>query len=174
METVFLDTETTGLYSIYSLGTDEIVEIAIVDDRGQPIIDSLVKPRYAKTWPDAQRINGISPADVAGAPTLESLLPDIRAAVAGRMVVGYNMSFDTSFFADDVFADSIIECAMLAYAEHVGDWNEYRGCYRWHKLSVAAAATGYTGTKWHRALGDALAARHVWRYLQTVKMRKAA
>lgn len=174
METVFLDTETTGLYSIYSLGTDEIVEIAIVDDRGQPIINSLTKPTICKAWPDAQRIHGISPADVASAPTLEEVLPDIRAAVAGKRVVIYNASFDTSFFPDDVFADSIIECAMLEYAEHVGDWNDFRGTYRWHKLSVAAAATGYTGTGWHRALGDALAVRHVWQYLQAEKMKKAA
>lgn len=174
METVFLDTETTGLDSIFTVGTDEILEIAIVDDHGQPIINSLTKPTICKAWPDAQRIHGISPTDVAGAPTLETLLPDIRAAVAGKRVVIYNANFDTSFFPDDVFADSIVECAMTAYAEHAGIWNDFRGCYRWHKLSAAAAATGYSGQGWHRALGDALAARHVWRHLQTVKLGKAA
>ncbi len=174
METVFFDTETTGLYSIFSVGTDEIVEIAIVDDRGQPIINSLVKPTICKTWPDAQKIHGISPADVANAPTLEELLPDIRAAVAGKIVVFYNASFDTSFCPDGTFADSIVECAMQAYAEHAGIWDDYRECYRWHKLAAAAAATGYTGQGWHRALGDALAARHVWRYLQAVKLENVA
>ena len=36
---VYLDTETTGLEK-----TDEIVEISIVDDSGQVLLDSLVKP----------------------------------------------------------------------------------------------------------------------------------
>lgn len=41
------------------------------------------------------------------------------------------------------------ECIMLQHAAWVGEWNEYRGGYRWHKL---------TGGN-HRALGDCQAAR---------------
>jgi len=34
MKTVFLDTETTGLRGVYAGGKDEMVELAILDDRG--------------------------------------------------------------------------------------------------------------------------------------------
>lgn len=40
MSTVYIDTETTGLDSY----RDEILEIAIVDDNGKSLVNSLVKP----------------------------------------------------------------------------------------------------------------------------------
>jgi DNA polymerase-3 subunit epsilon len=170
METLYLDTETTGLHGLFAGGSDEIVELAIVDDRGEPVIHTLVKPSLRSSWPDAQRIHGISPAEVADAPTLVQLLPEIRKAVASCRVVIYNANFDIGFFPADVFASSSVECAMLAYAEHVGEWNDYRGNYRWHKLVTAAQETGFADTvRWHRALGDALAARHVWRAVMAAK-----
>ena len=69
MRTVYLNLETTGLNS----AEDEIVEIGILADNGEPIIDSLVRPQRHRSWPNAQRIHGISPADVQGAPILEEL-----------------------------------------------------------------------------------------------------
>src|ERR1017187_6359307 len=47
MRTVYLDTETTGLRGIYAGGRDEIVEVAILDDRGKPVINQLVHPTIA-------------------------------------------------------------------------------------------------------------------------------
>ena len=38
MNTVYLDTETTGLSA-----EDEIVELTIIDDNGQPLINTLMK-----------------------------------------------------------------------------------------------------------------------------------
>lgn len=167
MDTYFLDTETTGLLSRYSLGDDEILEVAIVDCHGRPVINTLVKPSIRRSWPDAQKIHGISPADVADAPTLEELLPEIRKIARGNEVVIYNAGFDLQFFPQDLFANSKVECAMLAYAEFKGEWNPHRGSYRWHKLGAAAAATGFSeDVTWHRALGDALAARHVWMHVR--------
>lgn len=74
MRTVFLDTETTGLQGRYAGGKDEIVEVAILDNRGRPLINQLVRPSRQSPWPEAQRIHGISPAVVANAPTLDALL----------------------------------------------------------------------------------------------------
>ena len=167
MDTFYLDTETTGLLSKFSFADDEIVEIAIVDSQGCAVLNTLVKPTIKTSWRDAQRIHGISPADVAGAPTLEELLPEVRKIVEGNRVVIYNSGFDVQFFHDGFFAKSQVECAMLAYAEYVGEWNPHYNNYRWHKLSVAAAATGFRDdVTFHRALGDALAARHVWLHVQ--------
>ena len=166
MSTYFLDTETTGLFS-YPFGDDQLLELAIVDSNGCPLINTLVKPTLRHSWPEAQRIHGISPSDVANAPTLEELLPEIRSIVRNRKIIIYNAGFDVEFFPPGVFAKSQVECAMRAYAEFKGEWNPHHNNYKWHKLSVAAAATGFReDVKFHRALGDALAARHVWIHVQ--------
>lgn len=163
MQTVYLDSETTGLEP----GHDEVLEIGIVDDEGQPLVSSLVKPERATEWPDAERINSISPAMVADAPTLAELMPAIRAATEGKRVVIYNAGFDVPFIPglDEWAAE--IRCAMLEYAEYAGEWNDYYGSYRWHKLTAAAQAVGFVwpGTA-HRAETDALACRAVWRFLE--------
>ena len=143
MNTYFLDTETTGLLSRYGLGEDEIVEIAIIDSDGRPVLNTLVKPTIKSSWRDAQRIHGISPADVANAPTLEDLLPEVQKIIEGSQIVTYNAGFDVDFFPSGVFAKAKVECAMLAYAEFKGEWNPHYNHYKWHKLSVAAAATGF-------------------------------
>jgi DNA polymerase-3 subunit epsilon len=167
MKTIYLDTETTGLRGIYASGSDEIVEVAILDDRGKPVINQLVRPARRKSWPEAERIHGISPAMVADAPTLAELLPEVVEAVSGRLVVIYNKAFDVGFFPVNVFHGSQVECAMLRYAAYKGEWNSHYGNPRWHKLQVAAKATGFKqSVEWHRALGDTIACRHVWRYIE--------
>ena len=84
MDTIFLDLETTGLDPI----RDEILEIGILDDTGAILLDSLVCPTRHRTWPAAQRINGIDPADVSGSPTLAALRPRLVEAVAGTRARG--------------------------------------------------------------------------------------
>ena len=44
MQTLFLDTETTGL----TPPNDKLVEIAIVDDGGDTILDTLINPERPK------------------------------------------------------------------------------------------------------------------------------
>jgi DNA polymerase III epsilon subunit-like protein len=167
MKTVFLDTETTGLRGRYAGGTDEIVELAILDDRGRPLVNQLVRPTRRRSWPVAQRIHGISPAMVARSSTLEALLPAVADAVVDSLVVIYNAAFDLQFFPRELFNTARVECAMLRYAQWKGDWNPRYGNPRWHKLHVAARATGFDADiEWHRALGDTMACRHVWRYLE--------
>jgi DNA polymerase-3 subunit epsilon len=92
-ETVYLDLETTGLYP----PTDEVLEVAIIDHRGQVLLESLVKPEHTTAWPEAEAIHGITPADVEHAPPLAVLRPQITRAVAGKQVVIYNADFDTGF-----------------------------------------------------------------------------
>jgi len=56
--------------------------------------------------------------------------------------------------------------ALVHYAERNSEWNPYYGNYRWHKLHVAAAATGFNeDVPWHRALGDTIACQYVRRHL---------
>jgi DNA polymerase III subunit epsilon len=143
-----LDTETTGL------GVAEIVEIAIAAPDGQVLVNTLVKPQLC-IEAGASKVHGIFDADVADAPMFPDVYPTVKEAIAGREVVIYNAPFDTrmlntccgQYGLPGLFPpDSRQSCAMKAYAQWVGDWNDQKGGYRWHKLDGG-----------HRALGDCLA-----------------
>ena len=160
--TIYLDTETTGL----SPPRDEILEIGILDDQGRVLVDNLVRPVNHRAWPGAQAIHGISPADVANAPTLDELRLGIIEAVKGREVVIYNALFDSRFLPAELEYAAEVKCCMLPFAEVYGEWNDYRQNYKWQKLTTAASYVGY---QWpasaHRAIEDCRATRAVWRYL---------
>ena len=83
--TLYLDTETTGFSPAAG---DAVVEIAIVDDFGCSVINTLVNPRRSIPW-QARNIHGISDEMVRGKPTLDQLLPRIHEIVAGEQVVIY-------------------------------------------------------------------------------------
>ncbi|WP_371438347.1 3'-5' exonuclease [Polaromonas sp.] len=162
-----MDTETTGLYGGYG---DELLELALVDDAGNILLDTLVKPARHTEWPDAQAKHGITPADVVSAPSLDSLLPRLLAAIEdAEAVVFYNADFDLAFLPAPVQlqASGKALCAMHAFSLHAGDWDSRRQSYRWHTLLVAAHAAGHQwDDKAHRARADALATRTVWRWLR--------
>ena len=56
---------------------DEMVELTIIDDDGKPLINTLIKPKFHRTWAGAQRVHGISPLDVDNAPTQDEISDDI-------------------------------------------------------------------------------------------------
>lgn len=148
---LFLDTEATG----FSPATgDRIVEVAIIDESGRTLLDTLVDPQRA--IPAAARnVHGISDAMVRGAPTLERLMPDIRRIVSGNHVVIYNSTFDAPFFPERLGFASQVSCAMRRFADLQSG--------RWSKLEEAARHVGHQWTgQAHRALADTLACRSVW------------
>jgi DNA polymerase III subunit epsilon len=162
-ETVFLDTETTGLYP----PRDKIVEIAIIDGNGETLLNTLVNPER-----DIPRvvinIHGIDNEMVKGSPTIEDLESQLIEILSGKKLIVYNLNFDIRFLSHRVAA-SIKEkyCCMLRFAPVYGEWNQYHGNYKWKPLSTAASFVGY---EWegdaHRALADTLACRAVWNYLE--------
>jgi len=151
---LFLDTETTGLSAAAG---DRIVEVAIIDESGRALIDTLVNP--GRSIPvSATRIHGITDRMVCGAPTLDQLMPEIRRIVGGSHVVIYNATYDAPFFPEHLGFAARISCAMRQYAE-------VQSC-RWVKLEVAAQAAGHRWTgQAHRAFADAMACRSVWNWL---------
>ena len=152
METVYLDTETTGVTA-----DDEIVELTIIDDDGKPLINTLMKPKYHTSWPGAQRVHGNSPIDVRHAPTQDRISNDIRKVVKGKRVVIYNAPFDSKFLPELEDAEEIT-CAMREFAK----WNDSK----WIKLTNATKIIGYEWKGAHRALADTLALRAVWKAIQ--------
>lgn len=95
IEVYVFDTETTGL------GTDdEIISIGVCDENGSPLLDTLIRPLTHDSWPEAERINHISPNMVTFAPTLTDALKTIHeSGLVGSKadyvcLVGYNVDFD--------------------------------------------------------------------------------
>jgi DNA polymerase III epsilon subunit-like protein len=154
---VYLDTETTGLF-----GDVRIVDVAIVDDAGDVLIDTLVNPGIAIPA-QTSRIHGIYDDDVAGKPTLREIMPRIDDAIRGRSVVIYNAAYDRRLFPGQLDVALSVHCALRRFKQlpiAVGSGNG--------TLAKAAAWARHEWTgQQHRALADALAARSVWQRLET-------
>jgi DNA polymerase-3 subunit epsilon len=169
---VILDTETTGL------GTNaEICQIAIISPTGEKLLDTFVKPKRPIPL-DAVRIHGITEHVVQDAPDWLNTNEQVWQLLKGRDVIVYNAEYDFRLIeqsekACDPFALSDWNtisraCAMEAYAEHVGDYDDRKDGYRWRKLTSAAAAAGYAlpaDVSAHSAFGDCLMTLAVCRYL---------
>lgn len=156
---VIFDTETTGLWD-----SDEIIQIGIIDQDGNTVFESLIKPSIPI---ENSHIHGITDDMVKDAPTLADVYEQVKAALTGGTVVIYNADFDLkmlrqSLSKHDLATFSVAStCAMTKYAQFAGDWNDYHGNYRWQKLADAVAAFGKKhsdfGTKAHDACTDARA-----------------
>jgi DNA polymerase-3 subunit epsilon len=156
-EPLFLDTETTGLDD-----SAEIVEIAILNTSGKPLLDTLIKP--TRPIPRAAtKIHSITNSDVTNAPTFADITPELRRLIDGRLIVIYNAQYDIRMLAQSARARGVEEspvtsgvCAMNLYATFYGKWNNYRGSYKWQSLINAARQCGIKApNNLHRAAGDA-------------------
>ena len=158
IETVYLDTETTGV-TLH----DQIIEIAIVDKNGTPLVNSLVRTTRP-VHKEAKRLHGLTRAKVSKAPSLAELEDTIIEAVKGKHAVSYNIEFDLRFLTGKIRdAITYVSCCMRAYARYRGELTEYDS-YRWFSLNEACKQIGYVWEgECHRALSDALACRAVWR-----------
>lgn len=140
---VILDTETTGLGS-----SDQVVQVAIIDGAGNVLMDNvLIKPTIHISF-DASRIHGITDETVKDAMPFQEVWPEIYKHIDGKHLVIYNKDFDMRILKQSsemtiTFPDRVA-CAMAAYSEYVGDWNDYYGNFRWQRLPGGD----------HTALGD--------------------
>ncbi len=169
LQPVYLDTETTGLEL-----TDQIVEICIVDDSGQTLLESLVRPTSRIPY-SATCIHGITNARVKNAPTWRELWPQVEAALTGRRVAIYNAEFDLRLMRQSHYQHDMIwqayslntVCIMQLYAQFYGAWNARYHGYRWQTLDFAISHCGLDDsvTHAHRARADTLAARAVLHYI---------
>lgn len=167
---VVFDLETTGFDSV-----DDVVQIAIIDSKGKELVNTLVRPRDAdrltikgKGGKSAADVHGITPDKVRYAPEWKAIYEQVASALAGKVWLAYNADFDVRMLGQSLKAQSLampeaceVVCVMKAYAEHVGDWDEQKRDYRWHKLEDAAKACGGLSPYAHTALGDAKMTRVV-------------
>ena len=90
MNFLYVDTETTGL----DPAGDEILSVSVLGENGETVFNSKCRPLRKTCWPQAQKINGISPSDVKDCPTFAELLPQLQKIFENNRIVAYNMGFD--------------------------------------------------------------------------------
>lgn len=159
------DLETTGLQA----GSDEIIQLAIVDGNGNELINTYIKPQHKRKWDKAEAVNGISPEMVKDAPVMPALLNKIQELIYdAEWLIGYNSTkFDDNFLkAAGLDLSSVKEYdVMLEYAERYNPYDEYHGNRKWSKLIEAAHRWGYRFPA-HDALNDAKATLFVFQKMR--------
>lgn len=169
-----LDTETTGLYE------GEIVQIAIINSAGETLLNTLVKP-VEPIPADATNIHGITDDKTKDAPTWIDLAPQIKTILEGKLLVVYNAVYDRKMMHQTAERHNLPKvewkevcewhCAMEAFAEFYGDYNRYRGSYRWQKLVMAARHCGVEYADAHDALADCKMALGVSKHMLKVEAK---
>jgi DNA polymerase-3 subunit epsilon len=178
-DTLFIDTETTGLSS-----HDEIVEISIVDINEQILFTSLIKP--TKRIPQsATNIHGITNDMVAKSPTFYQIYPKLQKLIQGKTCVFYNAELDLSKIVNsyrksfdkdnpilsDGFRHSYANYLLFKGAktfclmDFYSNWANRR---RWQTLMSACHQMHVvtSDVKNHRATGDAIKTARLYRALQ--------
>lgn len=162
---LFLDTETTGLGV-----TAEVVDIAILDEDGNVILDTMIHPTRPIP-PDAEAVHHISNEMVATMPGMAAVWPMITRILNGRILVAYNADYDTRMLYQSASLAGLTNSinwlalvdSMQLYSSHKGAYDHQRGQYRWNKLAVAAKELSVAGDEnLHRALADTEVLRRVF------------
>lgn len=163
---IVLDTETVGLSKPYIC---QIGMVSVRDGESTVIMDQLIRPPAADAWEKkAIEIHGIKPCDVEYSFSIEAVWTDIlRHTSRSKNLVMYNRAFDTKAIATSLKGHGInmmelpfegrwvwptgaaIKCAMLAYAQYVGEKRNGNGANRWQKLPDYGHGA-------HTAIGDCL------------------
>jgi DNA polymerase III subunit epsilon len=165
-----LDFETTGL----DPRADEIISFASVPiDDGRVIVGgartALVRP---ERMPEAEtiRIHGLRPIDLAGAPTLASVLDQLLASLTGRVLVAHAAWVELGFLAAALRPlglrppDAIVDTGILA-GRVLGNVEVGEG--RTPRLADLARRLGLPLHSPHTAAGDALTTAQVFLALAT-------
>ena len=169
-EIMVFDTETTGL----SKERDDILQFSAINGAGNTLMNQLIRPVRKKSWPDAERVNQITPQDVADAPLLEAMADDILQLFrSARLIVAYNVRFDYNMLLGNLPKQRGELCRIFKYSNthHVYDvmWHFPAVYHETHldanprrpqKLGKCAAYYGYQGGRLHDALEDAKATLH--------------
>lgn len=161
LEYVVFDTETTGLEPAQG---DEIVSLSAVRVRGGRVagadtFHAVVNPGRPIP-PESTRFHGLDDAAVAGAPTLEAVLPQFRTYVGSAVLVAHNAAFDKKFldlaaarYRLPALENPVLDTLFLSYGLH----RDFEG----HGLDSIAARLGVEIQGRHTSLGDARATAEV-------------
>lgn len=140
-KTIVLDLETTGLSSAF----DEVLQVSIINEEGTVLLNSYVKPYYTEVWPDAERVNNISPEMVADAPYPHEILPIIKGIIEDtETIITYNGEFDMGFLRKwGITSHAMMVDVMEAFAPYYGEWSSRYQGFKWQSLSFCSTFFGY-------------------------------
>lgn len=157
-----IDTETTGLHS----GNDRIVEVAAIRFRDSHPVErftALINP--LKPIPaDATKINGITDADVAGAPEFRQIAPALLQFIGADNLIGHNLEFDLKFLYRgglDFLATKRLYYDTLSLSRHI--LKDYTVDYKLVTFSKFFQIRPASMS--HRALSDAYASAILFMHL---------
>ena len=164
---VIIDTETTGLSK-----RDEIIEIAIINMRGEVLLDTLVKPTLPIP-PEVTKINHITNEMVANAPAWCDVFPKVHAIIRMHKWLAWNSGFDARMLDQtcsytEIYDNKFPGVASLitsrihtshidakeVYDQWYGEFDEKRRTFKRQSLTTAAARHGVSVEGAHRALAD--------------------
>lgn len=162
-EYVVFDLETTGLSP---WGGDEMIEIGAMKVFGSDIdqvnvFHTLVNPKRLIP-PDATRVNGITNEMVAGAPSVEEVVPKFLDFVGDAWLVAQNAKFDMSFMMKYLVQFKLNKALevydTIAFSRRVFP-NETS-----HNLDIIAKRLGLVVKQEdrHRSMGDVLITAHAF------------
>ncbi|MAU41008.1 MAG: hypothetical protein CMF31_05230 [Kordiimonas sp.] len=160
---VYLDAETTDI------NKPEIVELAILNFEGKTLFNQRINPA-TPIRTAATEVHGIKKRDLKNCPTWPDVHKQVDRLLLGKTVIIYNADFDVKALKTtcDIHGLRLPRfkdvCLMKIYASYVGEWNEYREDFKWHKLTKALRDCGLGDqSQIHRAEDDA---RHVYQLVQ--------
>ena len=164
---IVIKTDTTGLVS----GSDEILELVILDTEGQELFASRFRPLHNEIWLDAENVNHIRPEDVQDERAIDVYRNVIQKILsAAKTVIGYNVRFETAMLKGQGFQiPGACVDVMESFAAIYGAWDESYQEYSWQKLKRCAHYYHYD---WdavkdeHRAMAYAKATLYCWKKMQ--------
>jgi DNA polymerase III epsilon subunit-like protein len=138
LQTVIVDTETTGLPSRDP--DTEICQLAVTDIKGKPLFCMLIKPNKPM-GNEVINIHGITNEQVVNQPTFAQLAKLISFVLEGKHIACYNADFDVKLlwslykkYDQPLPKIAGASCVMDKYSEWVGEWSEKKDGFKWQKL----------------------------------------
>lgn len=164
---LIFDTETTGIFP----NSEEILKLAAINGLGEVLFHERFKPEKKKSWPKAQAIHGIKPADVKDCKPISDYLPQLQEIFSKpKIICGYNVSFDLKFIhaaGIKTNAPGIID-VMKCFADSRGIYDEKHGHNKWFKLEEAAKYYNYQFEP-HGALEDCKATLFIFKKINGIE-----
>jgi DNA polymerase-3 subunit epsilon len=106
---LYIDTETTGFSPVFN----ELLQVSILDEKGNTILDTYVKPYHTTNWDKAMEVNHITPDMVKDAPYPHELVKQLYPLFKEtKEIHGYNVTYDVKMITQQLQLD-LTHCTMF-------------------------------------------------------------